>query len=289
MNQWMKRKVTESLIIGGDEKWIYEVTPQIEIEENTAYKPTVSHWANSSVYARVSGINKASVTVFPELRDGSIPQDFCARLETRVETVKVFGIINISVLATGTIYLGQTIEPIKDANDPMQKISMGIPYTLRPKALKFDYKVTPKGPRVYIPGFGRQKTIEGQNAAEVMIILQQRNEDENGNIYAKRVGTGYVRFDKEQNEWQNDFKIELQYGNITHLPNYKDYMSLFTKERTIFSLNSKGENVPIKETGWADANTTPTHMIIRFSSGYGGAYIGSIGSKFWIDNVALVF
>lgn len=61
-------------------------------------------------------------------------------MDTRLEKVKVLGMINISVLASGSIYLGQTIEPIKGANDPYKNLDMGIPFTKTPRALVFDYK-----------------------------------------------------------------------------------------------------------------------------------------------------
>ena len=45
----------------------------------------------------------------------------------------------------------------------------------------------------------------------------------------------------------------------------------------------------IKENGWAAADETPTHMILQFTSSLGGAFIGSPGNTFWIDNVELVY
>lgn len=50
--------------------------------------------------ARVSGITKTNTSVFPETRgDG-----FCARLDTRMESVKVLGIVDITVLAAGSMF-----------------------------------------------------------------------------------------------------------------------------------------------------------------------------------------
>ena len=39
-----------------------------------------------------------------------------------------------------------------------------------------------------------------------------------------------------------------------------------------YTRNSKGESVLIKETGWAEVNENPTHMILQFSSSHGGAF-----------------
>ena len=69
MNQWMVRVVDESLVIGGNTKYLYEITPGDTLKNNTPYKNSISPWATSTVMAKVSGVVKASVTVFPEKRD----------------------------------------------------------------------------------------------------------------------------------------------------------------------------------------------------------------------------
>ena len=46
-------------------------------------------------------------------------------------------------------------------------------------------------------------------------MLQYRWEDEKGNLFAKRVGTAYERYDQEVKEWQNGHRIEIHYGEIT--------------------------------------------------------------------------
>ena len=53
--------------------------------------------------------------------------------------------------------------------------------------------------------------------------------------------------------------------------------------------DDKGEAVPVHEVGWATPGEKPTHIILRFSSGHGGAYVGSPGAMFHIDNVKLKF
>lgn len=285
MDKWLVRVVDESFVIGGNTKYLYEIADGDTLKNNTPYKNTVSPWATSTVMAKVSGIYKASVTIFPEKRgDG-----FCARLETRMEHVKVLGMINISVLATGTIFLGEVIEPVRDTKNPQSKLNNNIPFTKSPKALEFDYKVQPGGKQIKATGFSRITDIPEQNNAEACLLLQYRWEDKDGNIFAKRVGTAYERYDKEIQEWQNGHRIEVHYGDITGKDFFKPYMGLIRGENTQYCLNSKGDMVPIQEIGWADANTSPTHIILRFSSGHGGAYIGAPDAKFWIDNVKLVY
>lgn len=286
MDKWMVREVNESGIIGGNTRYLYEIAQGDTLKDNTPYKKGVSPWATSTVLAKVSGIIKSSVTVFNEPRESG----YSARLETRMEHVKVLGIINISVLATGTIFLGEIDEPVRDTKNPQAKLIQGLPFTGTPDYVQFDYKFINgnEGKRIKVSGFSKDKPIEGRNAGEVNLLLQYRWEDTDGNIYAKRVGTGCMRFEKDFTEWQNKTRVKILYGDIRENPNFKSYMNL-VQEEPYYTKNSKGIPVPIREVGWADANTKPTHMILRFSSGYGGAYIGAPGAKLWVDNIALVY
>lgn len=285
MDHWMVREVKESFVIGGQTKFLYEINKGDTLKNNTPYKNTESPWGTSTVMAKVSGIYKASVTVFPEKRgDG-----YCARMETRMEEVKVFGLINISVLATGTIFLGELMEPVRDTKNPQGKLNHRINFDKHPIAVEFDYKVEPGGKQIKATGFGRQRKFDIQNNAEVCVLLQQRWEDEEGNIYAKRVGTAYERYDKAVTEWQNNHRIPFNYGDITQKADFKDFMDLTKGEEIPHCMNSKGKMVPIQEVGWADPGTMPTHIIMRFSSGHGGAYIGAPDAKLWIDNVKLIY
>lgn len=285
MDQWLVRVVNESFIIGGKTKYLYEIAPGDTLKNNTPYVNTVSPWATSTVMAKVSGVVKGSVTVFPEKRDSG----YCARMETRMENVKVLGLINISVLATGTIFLGKVIEPVQDTKNPQSKLSSGIPFTKRPTALAFDYKVTPGGLQIKATGFSKIVKLKEQNRAEACLLLQKRWEDAEGNIYAKRIGTAYEQYGQDVTEWQNDHRIPVHYGNITQEPYYKPFMDLVTGENTQYCQNSKGVMVPIQEVGWGEADEEITHIILRLSSGNGGAYIGAPDSKFWIDNVKLIY
>ena len=68
---------------------------------------------------------------------------------------------------------------------------------------------------------------------------------------------------------------------------YQPYMRLQVETR--YTVNSKGASVPIQEIGWAEADEQPTHLILQFVSSHGGAYVGTPGNTFWIDNVALIY
>ena len=120
MDQWIDRQIKESGIIGGATKNVYAIGPTATIRENKPYKNMGgSPWATSNVMARVAGITKTNTSVFPEKRgDG-----FCARMDTRMESVKVFGIVDITVLAAGSIFLGDVHEPIR--NEPLFAETLG--------------------------------------------------------------------------------------------------------------------------------------------------------------------
>ena len=100
----------------------------------------------------------------------------------------MLGIINMSVMVTGSIFLGEMIEPISSTKNPYSKMDMGMPYAKRPKSLVFDYKVDMPNvnTRTKATGFGSQKTLPGRDEAAVFVFLQRRWEDAKGNIHAKR-------------------------------------------------------------------------------------------------------
>ena len=129
MDQWIDRQIKESGIIGGATKNVFAIGPTATITENKAYTNMGgSPWATSNVMARVAGITKTNTSVFPEKRgDG-----FCARMDTRMESVKVFGIVDITVLAAGSIFLGNVHEPIKGTKNPQKMLNSGIPFTKSP-------------------------------------------------------------------------------------------------------------------------------------------------------------
>lgn len=173
----------------------------------------------------------------------------------------------------------------------MSKLCVGVPFKRRPSALKFDYKVKimPDANRKKITGFSKDKVVPGQDCAQAICILQKRWEDADGKIHALRVGTMIHRFTKSVDTWQENKSFPIWYGDITKKAGFQSYMGLITGESSFCAENSKGKNVPIIEEGWADANETPTHVIVKFDSSHGGAYVGSIGNTLWVDNVKFVF
>ena len=287
-NSWMVRIIDESFVIGGNTKTLYEVAPVDTIRGAIPYNSSpVSPWRTSNVMAKVSGITKCSISVFPDKRDDGQ----CVRLETLMENVKVLGIVNITVLVPGTIYLGEMLEPIKDTKNPQSKLNAGIPFTESPKAVVLDYKmyIPDVDHRIKATGFSKIVDVPGRDSAEIYVILQKRWENDKGNVFAKRIGTVVERISQTTPDWINNHRLNILYGDITGQPGCKPFMQLIPKEQSLYCINSKGKSVPIEEVGWGDADDKPTHLVFRISSSYGEAYIGSVGNKFWVDNVRLAY
>lgn len=287
MQNWYTRDIKESAIIGGDTKRLYEIAPTGHTTGNKAYRNLGgSPWATSNVYAKVSGVVKTSCAVTPATVNGQK----MAKVEARMEHVKALGIINLDVMVAGTIFLGEIVEPITSTKGPFGKMSMGMPYTKRPQALVFDYKVDMPAvnTRVKSTGFGPKKTLQGRDQAEVYVLLQKRWEDEKGNLHALRVGTGRERYNKSI-PYTKGHQLAIHYGDITKQSFYKPYMGLLNGDKAYYAKNSKGKLVPVQEEGWAPADAVPTHVLLMASSSCGEPYVGTEGVTLYIDNVAFGF
>jgi len=286
-NSWVTREITESKVIGGNKKTVYAIAPTRKAIGNRPYRNEGgSPWATSNVYAKVSGVVKGSNTVSPAVINGNK----VAKLETKMEQVKVLGLINMDVMVAGSIFLGKVNEPITSTKVPFAKMEMGMPYTKRPVALVYDYKIDmpAANTRVKATGFGGKKTLQGRDNAEVYVLLQKRWEDEKGNIYAHRVGTGRERYSRSV-PWTKGHQLKIQYGDITKKPGYKSWMGLLDGKKAYYAKNSKGKMVPVHEIGWADADETPTHVLMMASSSCGEPFVGTEGVAFYIDNISFGF
>lgn len=284
-DNWITRDIKESKIIGGATKTIYEIGPSGTWNGAVPYvNQGGSPWANSNIMAKVAGVTKSNISVFREKRGNG----YCARMTTHVVGVKVLGLVNVHVLAAGSIYVGNMMEPITSSSNPMRYLDYGIPFTVKPSSIQFDYKVklSGKSDRIRQTGFSPVKTIPGMDHPSFILLLQKRWEDSEGNIYAKRIGTAIQYFTKETANWVNGAKFKIYYGDITGESYYKPYMNLFQGgDDQKYALNSKGKMVPVREIEWGDANDTPTHLCLQFASSHGGAYIGAEGTTLWLDNV----
>ena len=285
-DSWITRSIKESVLVGGNTQTLYEIGPNGSFDGARAYtNQGGSPWGNSNVFAKVAGVVKTNVSVYPDKHQGGQ----CAKLTTHIVSAKAIGVINISVLATGSIFLGTLLEPITGSSNPMSKMSIGIPFTKRPKAVKFDYKYNSPGTeRIRETGFSKRQKVNGKDMGQVTCLLQKRWEDADGNIHALRIGT-MRHFFTQNCDWKEGQTFNIHYGDITHESFYKPDMGLMSGSTGFYGLNSKGKNVPVTEEGWAAPDETPTHIVLKFDSSHGGAYVGTIGNTLWVDNVKLVY
>lgn len=285
-DSWITRSIKESVLVGGNTQTLYEIGPKGTFDGARAYtNQGGSPWGCSNVFAKVAGVVKTNVSVYPDKHQGGQ----CAKLTTHIVSAKAIGVINISVLATGSIFLGTLLEPITGSSNPMSKMSIGIPFTKRPKAVKFDYKYNSPGTeRIRETGFSKRQKVSGKDMGQVTCLLQKRWEDADGNIHALRIGT-MRHFFTQNCDWKEGQTFNIHYGDITHESFYKPDMGLMSGSTGFYGLNSKGKNVPVTEEGWASPDETPTHIVLKFDSSHGGAYVGTIGNTLWVDNVKLVY
>ena len=257
---WTERSIKESAIIGGKTK--------------TLYKPG-GVWGCSNAYAKVMGVEKVSVSVTPEKRGNGT----CCRMESTLEIVSAIG-INFKALATGSIYTGKMVDVIsaKQTSDPNSAIDMGIPFTGRPTALILDYKALIKDEKaVYAPAKTQVKEVEGRDAGIITLFLQHRWE-ENGHVYAYRVGTIQKKITQSTDDWKNDFRIPVIYGKS----------SVALAKNSQKTHNSKGEMVNIEEVDYR-ADVEPTHLIVQISAGCMPPFTGCPGNIVWCDNIRLEY
>ena len=285
--QWVVHDVKESRIIGGKTERLYEIDATDTLEVNTPFTPKKgSIWATSNAYAKIAGITKASVTVYPE--QGI--HGYCAKLTTQYAECKVLGVVNIRVLVSGCLYWGYMPEPITGASNPYGRMSWGIPYTKHPKYFVLDYKSSmPHKGTITKCNVTSESTRSGNDEQEVMFILQNRHEGADGKIYATRVGTAIYHITDATDDWVEDYHIPVIYGDARKSPHFKPYMDLGPMKDNIYGLNSKGENVEIIENAWGDENTPVTHAVLKITASIQEAYSGTIGNTLWIDNVKLEY
>lgn len=259
---WKSNDIKESSLIGGQTKTIYKFG---------------GTWDCSNAHAKAFGIDKVSVSVTPEKRG----EGTCCRMESTLETVSAIG-IDFKALATGSIFTGKMIDVVgmKQSNDPNSAIDMGVPFTGRPSALILDYKaLIQNATAVYAPAKTKVKEVAGHDKGHITLILQHRWE-ENGHVYAYRVGTA-VQYINQTTDWQNNFRLPIVYGEAG-----KASKELSNNRHKTH--NSEGKMVCIEEVDFRE-DVQPTHLIIQISAGSMPPFTGCPGNTIWVDNIKLVY
>ena len=276
---WYTRVVKESGIVGGDSCHVYYIAPQ-GVTRKKGNLQLHTPWASSNVYAEIFGVTKVNANVYP--KPGLNGK--CAALYNAMMSFKVMG-IRYNVVTIGAIFTGKIDEPVQSMDDAFATIDMGIPFTKKPNYLYFDYKayIQNSGNITEANGF-RVKKIKGKDKAHVLVLLQKRWE-ENGKLYAKRVGTTEMFIDKST-DWITKQKLKISYGKQQAEPAYSKRSQL---NSIFYANNSEGKRVPINEVEWASPDETPTHLILYISSGSFDVYAGEIGNILYIDNIGFEY
>lgn len=283
---WTVRYVEESQVIGGQVKTLYVIGPTDTIRSNDPYKYKNTIWATSNALAKVMGVVKTSNNVEPDKG----PTGTCAKLSTQFASCKVAGIINVKVLAGGSIYWGKMLEPVTGVSNPYAFMDWGIKFTKRPKALVLNYKAEIPNTGKLVKGTTFRTTeFNGYDPAEILFVLQYRWEDDKGNIHAKRVGTAVYHIENSTNGWVMNSRIPVIYGDARKSSDYKPYMDLISGDKTMYAINAKGKKKVIQEEGWADADSPITHAIMMITSSSQGAFVGAVGNVLWVDEIRLEY
>ena len=283
MDSWAVRYIKESSLIGGQTRELYMIGKVDTVRENKPYAVKGgSPWGTSNAYAKVMGIETAAVNVTPEKRGNG----YCCKLETKLTVVKALG-IDTKAVATGSLFTGKLSDPMtmEGTKNPAKAINMGMKFTKRPKALMLDIKsqISQSGELKQANASTKVKTLQGNDEGEIILFLQHRWEDEDGRIFAYRVGTASEHISKIM-DWQNNHRLEVRYGDIS--TQAKPWEKL-TKER-FMARNSKGKMVYIEEVGYK-ADVEPTHLIMQVSAGSVAPFVGCPGNTLWVDNIRLVY
>ena len=265
---WTSRQVKESLLFGGQTRMLYDIS---------------APWTTSNVHAQIMGIHKAAVSVYPTDHDGG---KACMLTIEQVD-FSVMG-VPVHAIASGSIFLGETIEPssMKEASDPMVVLNMNYAYSQRPSVVYFDYEAQIEQSNVISQAnvSKRVKHYEGRDGASVTLLLQRRWEDADGRIHAVRIATASARFYQSSAGWVSNYALPLRYGDIRMQQGYQDYEGI--NKHGFMARNSRGKMVVIEEHDY-DPDAQPTHLILLFSAGCQPVYSGHVGNCFKVDNVRL--
>lgn len=286
-DKWRVYELKESGLIGGNPKILYRLTePGDTVKGNKPYIPDEEDiFSPCNVMANILGVIKGSNSVVPEKRgDG-----YCARLQVIMEQVKVLGLINLDVIVQGTIISGDFKEPVRDTKGPYRKVNFGIPFTGRPTALQYDYKAISRNPVIRATGLSSVRKFDREDYPYIAVMLQHREEDAEGNITAKRVGSAFKLINRDVPFWVNGEMLKIHYGDISKEQWFHEKIDLKNKDIKFYARNSKGELTVIREEGWDSEGAEPTHVIIWISASCEEAFYGGLGNTLWIDNVKFVY
>ncbi|WP_042242902.1 PCMD domain-containing protein [Jejuia pallidilutea] len=165
-------------------------------------------------------------------------------------------------MAAATLFTGKFTDGFPNPADPRSNIDFGTPFSGKPNAFRLDY--------TYIPGESYEdedgNVIPGSDQCDIYVLLEKREGD-----VIERIGTGWFRSDTQVDTFTN-LEVDIIYGELdSSLPQFE-------------YANIRDDEV------WGNAEDTPTHITVVFSSSaLGDFFTGAIGSELRINNFELVY
>jgi len=185
--------------IGGETKYLYEIGAIDPLSEQDGLhsKDSNSPRETSNFMAK-TGFDKAVNCVFPDTTD----EGYCCRLETKLFGMQALG-LKLNVLVAGCLFVGSIIKPVRTIREPLKKMNHGIPFTGKPKAIRFDYR--------YDPGENRIKSIYNFSPVEGSIDILTRYKHRHSflfwgydhfRIFYMCLQPNFYLYDAEEKGWQ---------------------------------------------------------------------------------------
>ncbi|MBB6462215.1 PCMD domain-containing protein [Flammeovirga kamogawensis] len=241
-------KIGDQVLYSDFNTWYYGGRDPEESDENRKF--FIPGTSFSSTPWRTGDVGAADLIISTGVRT-VYPYPSAENYEyTVLKTTSMLGVI-----AAGSLYTGK----IKGSGIATVTTDFGIPFTDRPKSFKTSIQYLPKE-------YGN-----GLDNCDIYVLLQVR-EGEGENTKHYRLATGWFRSATIMNDFE-EIEIPLLYGNHNDL---KPYMMPSTN------------NNEMPEHGFADISSTPTHIIVVYSSSYDGAnFNGGIGSELRVKEFEL--
>lgn len=177
----------------------------------------------------------------------------------KLETVTAPAIVRI---AAATLFTGKFTEGFPSINDPRSNLTLGVPFTGRPQAMRFQYK--------YAPGASNEDSngdpLSYGDQCDIYMFLENRDGGK-----TKRVGTAWFRNGDAQTSWKY-LDIPVKYGPLEASDPWFSYAQ------------------PQPDEEWGTGSESVTHITVLFSSSFEGDFFnGAIGSVLEVDNLEMVY
>jgi hypothetical protein len=180
-------------------------------------------------------------------------------LYAKLETVTAPAIVRI---AAATLFTGKFTEGFPSISDPRSNLTLGIPFTGRPQAMRFQYS--------YTPGVANEDSngdpLPYGDKCDIYMFLENRDGSK-----TKRVGTAWFRNGDTQSSWKN-MDIPVKYGPLDASDPWYSYAQ------------------PQPDEEWGTGTESITHITVLFSSSFEGDFFnGAIGSVLEVDNLEMIY